>query len=274
MKVLAAIDDSAAARPILDVARRIGELIEARVESVHVQEDGSGENATAISRAAHVPLHVRHGDVVSVLRSEASERDVVALVIGTRGVPAGPSPAGHVAIDLVQSLDRPIVVVPPHAADRALRSVLVAVEGDGESHALGRLFEQLGDRATPEVIALHVTEPSNLPPFADSAVHEADAFAREFVIRSASSVVPDLSRIRFEMRVGDPAGTVCEAARELDVDMVVFAWHRDLSEGHGRVVREMLSEASVPVALFPYHDHEQSESDSMRSSRRTLNDAR
>ena len=211
MKVLAAIDDSAAAQPVLDVARRLGELIVARVESVHVQEDGSGENATGDLAAAHVPLHVRHGDIVSVLRSEASERDVVTLVIGTRGVPAGPSPAGHVAIDLVQSLDRPIVVVPPHATDRPLRSVLVAVEGDGESHALGRLFEQLGNRATPEVIALHVTEPSNLPPFADSAVHEADAFAREFMIRSASGVVPDLSRIRFEMRVGDPADAVREA---------------------------------------------------------------
>jgi len=221
MRVLAAIDDSAAAQPVLDVARRLGDLIGARVESVHVQEDGSGENATSISRAAHVPLHVRHGDIVPVLRSEAGERDVVALVIGTRGVPAGPSPAGHVAIDLVQSLDRPIVVVPPHATDRPLRCVLVAVEGDGESHALVRLFEQFGTRPTPEVIALHVTEPSNLPPFADSAVHEADAFANEFMIRSASGVVPDLSRIRFEMRVGDPADAVREAARELDVDMVV-----------------------------------------------------
>jgi nucleotide-binding universal stress UspA family protein len=273
MKVLAAIDDSAAAQPVLDVARRLGELIVAGVESVHVQEDGSGENAASISRAAHIPLHFGHGDIVAVLRSEARERDVIALVIGTRGVPAGPSPAGHVAIDLVQSLDRPIVVVPPHAIDRPLRRVLVAVEGDGESHALGRLFEQLGDLETPEVVALHVTAPSELPPFADSTVHEADAFAREFMIRSASGVVPDLSRIRFEMRVGDPADTVREAARELDADIVVFAWHRDLSEGHGRVVREMLAEASIPVALFPYRDREHAEPGSGRATERTLNDA-
>jgi len=260
MRILAALDDSAAAQPVLDVARRLGALTVAGVESVHVQEDGSGQTAAAISDAAHIPLHVRHGDIVPALRSEANNRDVIALVIGTRGVPAGASPAGHVALDLVQSLDRPIVVVPPHATDRPLRRVLVAVEGDGESHALRRLFEQLGDRATPEVIALHVIEPSQLPPFADSAVHEADAFRSEFMIRTAHGVLTDLSRVQFEMRVGDPAVAVRDAARDFDVDLVVFAWHRDLSEGHGRLVREMLSEAAVPIALFPRHDREPSES--------------
>ncbi|HEY5011295.1 MAG TPA: universal stress protein, partial [Acidimicrobiia bacterium] len=182
MTILAAIDDSAAARPVLDVARRLGALFEARVESVHVQEDDSGESAAAIADSVHVPLHVRHGDVVSALRAEMHERDAIALVIGTRGVPAGASPAGHVALDLVQSLDWPIVVVPPHATDRPLRRVLVAVEGDGESHALRGLFDRLGDRPTPEVIALHVIEPSQLPPFADSPIYEADAFEREFMI--------------------------------------------------------------------------------------------
>jgi len=258
MKIVAALDDSAAAQPVLDVARRLGALTAAGVESVHVQEDSSGQNAAAISDAAHIALHVRHGDIVPALRFEANQRDVIALVIGTRGVPAGASPAGHVALALVQSLDRPVVVVPPHADDRPLRRVLVAVAGDGESHALRRLFEQVGDRATPEVIALHVIEPSQLPPFSDSAVHEADAFKREFIIRTARSVLADPSRIRFEMRIGDPAVAVGDAARDLDVDMVVFAWHRDLSEGHGRLVREMLSHAAVPIVLFPRHDHEPS----------------
>ena len=110
------------------------------------------------------------GDVVGeLLAEEARERDAVALVIGTRGRPGGASPAGHVALDLVQSLDRPIVVVPPNAADRPLRRVLVAVEGDGESPALRGVFDRLGDRPTPEVIALHVLEPDDLPMFADSS---------------------------------------------------------------------------------------------------------
>jgi nucleotide-binding universal stress UspA family protein len=251
MTIVAAIDDSAAARPVLEVACRLGALLGMPVGAVHVQEDGSGSSAAAIASAAGVALHTRSGNPVGALRSEVEELEADALVIGVRGVPAGASPAGHVALDMVQSLDCTIVVVPPDATDRPLRRVLVAVEGDGESHGLRGLFEHLGDRLVPEVIAFHVIEPSALPPFADSPVFEADAFEREFRIRVASSVLADPSRVRFEMRVGDAADALRDAIRELDVDLVVLAWHRDLSGGHGRLVREMLTSAPVPVVLLP-----------------------
>jgi nucleotide-binding universal stress UspA family protein len=249
--VLAALDNSAAARPVVEVAQRLAALLDARVEAVHVREDGVGLVANETADRARVPLRLRDGDVDAALADEACECDAVVVVIGARGRPGGASPAGHIALDLVQSLDRPIVVVPPHATDRPLRRVLVAVEGDGESHALRGLFEQLGDRPTPDVVALHVLEPHDLPMFADSPVLEAEAFEREFMTRVASAVVPDLSRVRLETRVGDAPGALRDAVRELDVDLVVMAWHRDLSEGHGRLVREMLAEASVPVVLLP-----------------------
>jgi nucleotide-binding universal stress UspA family protein len=132
--------------------------------------------------------------------------------------------------------------------------VLVAVEGDGESAGLRRLFDHLRDRPLPDVIALHVTAPNDLPPFADSPTHEANAFEREFRIRVASGLLVDSSHIRFEMRVGDAADVLRDATRELDVDLVVLAWHRDLSGGHGRLVREMLERGSIPVALFALDD--------------------
>lgn len=251
--LIAAIDDSAAASPVLEVARRIAALLDVDVEAVHVQEDGSGSTATAVSTAAGVALHMRARDagIVATLVAEAHDRDAVALVIGTRGLPAGASPAGHVALDLLQSLKRPVVVVPPNATDRPLHRVLVAVEGDGESHALRALFNRIGETATPEVIALHVLEPKHLPPFADSPVLEAEAFEREFLMRTAGPVVTDPARVRLEMRVGNPADALRDAARDLDVDLVVLAWHCDLSKGHGKLVREMLEEGRVPVALFP-----------------------
>lgn len=251
MTILAALDDSAAARPVLEVATRLASLLGTKVEAVHVQEDGSGQTAAAIADSAQVPLHLRDGDIVTVLGSEVRDRGAIALVIGARGLPAGATPAGHITLDIVQSLECTVVVVPPNASDRPLRRVLVAVEGDGESHGLRGLFEHLGDSPIPEVIAVHVIEPSELPPFADSPVLEADAFEREFRIRVASSVVDDPSRVRFEMRVGDAAEMLAAATDELDVDLVVLAWHRDLSSGHGRLVREMLTGASVPVALLP-----------------------
>jgi nucleotide-binding universal stress UspA family protein len=249
--ILAALDDSPAAQPVLDTACRIGSLLDAPVAAVHVQEDGSGQRASAVAAAAERPLHQCHGEVADALRTEVAERGATVLVIGARRGAAGPSPAGHIALEMVQSLDCTAVVVPPGAVDRPLRRVLVAVEGDGESEGLRGLFEHLGGLSTPEVIALHVIEPSALPPFADSPVLEADAFEREFRIRSAGTVLDDPSRIRFEMRVGDAAETLSDATRELDADLVVLAWHRDLSEGHGRMVREALTGARVPIALLP-----------------------
>jgi nucleotide-binding universal stress UspA family protein len=251
MTIIAAVDDSAAARPVLEVAARLASLLGSTVEAVHVQEDGSGQSVAAICAAAGIPLHVRTGNVGAALGAEVRTRDAGALVIGIRGLPAGTTPAGHVALDLIQSLDVTIVVVPPDASDRPLRRVLVAVEGDGESPGLRGLFDHLGDRPTPEVIALHVTEPADLPLFADSPVLEADAFEREFRMRVASTVLDDPSRVQFEMRIGDAAEALRDATEELDADLVVLAWRRDLSGGHGRLVREMLTSSPVPVALLP-----------------------
>jgi nucleotide-binding universal stress UspA family protein len=249
--VIAAIDESAATLPVLEAARRLAAVLGAEVEAVHVQENGSGRTAAEIAMSASVPLRLRDGDVVAVLASEVRERDAVALVIGTRALLGGPYPAGHVALDLVQLLDRAIVVVPPNATDRPVRRILVAVEGDGESRSLRGVFDWLGEHPSPEVVALHVVEPDDLPMFADSPVLEAEAFGREFLLRSIGAIAADASRVRLETRVGDAPRALRAAVDELDVDLVVLAWHRDLSGGHGRLVREMLGEATVPVVLLP-----------------------
>ena len=83
--VLAAIDDSAAARPVVAVAQRLAVLLEAGVELVHVREDGVALLATEIADDAHLPLRLRTGDVAATLARETLECDAVALVIGTRG---------------------------------------------------------------------------------------------------------------------------------------------------------------------------------------------
>ena len=249
--LLAAIDDSDAARPVVEVAQRLARLLGAPLELVHVGDKGVGLVATEVAEAAGLPLGVRSGDVATVLIAEARERHPLAFVIGARGRHGGASPAGHIALELVQSLECPVVVVPPHAADRPLRRVLVAVEGDGESKTLRGLFERIGTRSTPDVIALHVLEPNDLPMFADSPALEAEAFGREFMTRVATGIVSDPAAVQLETRVGLAPDEMREAVRELDADLVVMSWNRDLSKGRARLVREMLAEASVPLVLLP-----------------------
>jgi nucleotide-binding universal stress UspA family protein len=245
--VLAAIDNSAATQPVLELARELARLRGAAVETVHVDEAGTSRWAAAIAGAEHLLLHRRQGEVATAIAATAKERDAIAVVLGARGLPAGASPAGHVTMDLVQALDIAVAVAPPQAEPRPIVRVLVAVEGDGESHGLRHLARHFA-RSKLEIFALHVFEPDNLPLFADQPVLETEAWVEEFGRRSFGSLD---GGVRLEVRVGDAARKLLEAAQELGVDLVVIAWHRDLSHGHGRLVRAVLAGADVPVLLVP-----------------------
>lgn len=246
--LLAALDDSAAARPVLEVALRMAPYVGADVVAVHVAEDGSGRTARAAAAAFDVPLLVRRGEVATELGSAQHELHALAIVVGARRIPGGARPAGHVALRLMQELATAVVVVPPDATDRALRRVLVAVEGDGESEALVALVSQLREAEEAEVVALHVFEPGSLPMFGDEPVLEAEAWASEFLRRVSSLAVDDL---RLEVRVGDAAEVVPASAEELDVDFIVMSWNCNLDGGHGAIVRHVLESARVPVLLLP-----------------------
>jgi nucleotide-binding universal stress UspA family protein len=246
--LLAAVDSSAAAEPVLAVARELAGLMGAEVEAVRVDELAASATAEAVVRTARIRVHRRAGEVADAIRSLAGERDAVAVVIGARRLPSGAIPAGHVTLDLVQSLDVPVAVVPPQARARPIGRVLVAVEGDGESHALRHLVRHLMQGPSLEIVALHVFDPDHLPLFGDQPALETEAWAEEFGRRALRTRPPE---VRVESRVGIPARAVSHAARELGADLVVLAWHRNLTGGHGRIVRGLLAEADVPVLLVP-----------------------
>jgi len=248
--LIAALDDSAAARPVLDAAQHLASFVHADVHAVHVREDGSGSTAQALAEAADVPFHARGGrdaDVVGELDEARHDLHASGIVAGARGAPSATRPVGHVALRLVQELGVPVVLVPPLADDRELKRVLVALEGDGESEALTALMEQLDDDA-PEIVALHVFAPEDLPMFGDEPGYEREAWADEFLRRAANA--PHVS-IRLELRVGNVVNEVPAAVRDLDVDLVAMGWHCTLEGGHGRVVQRTLESSSVPVLLLP-----------------------
>jgi nucleotide-binding universal stress UspA family protein len=246
--LVAAVDSSAAAQPVLAVARELARLMNAEVEAVCV--DGLNGPATAeeMTRVAHVRVHRRSGEVARAIESLAHERDAVAVVIGARRLPSGATPAGHVTLDLVQSLDVPVAVVPPQVRAHPIGRVLVAVEGDGESHALRHLARHMMRGPSLEIVALHVFEPERLPPFGDQPVLETEAWAEEFGRRALREPA---TGVRVESRVGMAPRALTRAAGELDADLVVVAWHRELGGGHGRIVRELLTEVEVPLLLVP-----------------------
>jgi nucleotide-binding universal stress UspA family protein len=245
--VLAAIDNSAAARPVLAAAAAFADLLDVEVAAVRVRENGD-RNARAAAEVAGVPLRLTTPPVISTLGASAREASVAALVLGARAVGAARRPAGHVALELAVSLPKPLVVVPPDAAvPMVLRRILVPLSGERTAAAaLAETMSLAGEREL-EVVVLHVYDPGSLPFFTDQPQHELEAWSQEFLRRHC----PHPEHVRLEMRIGIPGQHVLQVADTVEADMIALGWSQELGEGHAAVVREVLERSAVPVLLVP-----------------------
>ncbi len=242
--IIAAIDNSAAARPVLVMTQAVATALAATPQAVHVIEDGA-QTARASAEAAGAALRTLSGDPVEQLARVVAEEDVVALVLGARGRVGGPRPAGHLALALAGRTDKPVVVVPPDARPpKLLRRVLVAMEGSpGKARTLRRTI-QLSTDAGLEIVVVHVDE--EIPSFTDQIQHETTAYAREFLARH----VLDAPRARLELRIGIPAAEVLTAVEEFHPDLVAVGWPQPDDPSRGAVAREILDRSPVPVLLL------------------------
>ena len=246
-KVLAAIDNSAAARPVLSTAVAVAELLGADVEAVHAREDGY-RTARAAAEAAGVSLRETRTRGVPGIVEAAEDADVAQVVLGARASHAGRRPAGHVALELARSVRKPLVVVPPEVpVPVALRRILVPLDGTSATADALAATVRLACRSKLAVIALHVLEYSTLPLFSDQTQHEFDAWEQEFLRRHC----PNPELVALETRVGVPGEHVLRVARDAGADMVALGWSQKLEGGHAAVVREVLAASPMPVLLVP-----------------------
>ena len=112
--VLAALDCSAADRPVIETALGVAELLGASVKAVHVGE-GPAVTAEGAASMAGGPLQLLAGPVAKTLLAELHAPEVAAGVLGARGVPMGRRPAGGTVLEVLEHTDKPVVVVPPEA---------------------------------------------------------------------------------------------------------------------------------------------------------------
>jgi nucleotide-binding universal stress UspA family protein len=248
MRILAAIDNSAAARPVLETAIEIGRLLDADVEAVHVAEDGAG-TAHALAAQVGVPLRLVTVAPVSSVIDELDADDVVLAVVGARGLPGGARPAGHIAIAVVERVTKPVIVVPPEASAPGaggIRHVLVPINGDPSSaDATARALRLLG-RSGVEVTTLHVFEPNETPLFLDRPGRDMELWSEELLARFFAE--PGTPMV---LRTGDVGQSVLDEAAGRHVDMIALGWSQSFSGGHARTVREILSRSRIPVLLLP-----------------------
>jgi nucleotide-binding universal stress UspA family protein len=242
-KVIAAIDNSATARPVLAMAQAVASALAGALDALHVTEDGD-ETARASAEAAGAALRTLSGDPVEQLALAVTEEDVVALVLGARAGPGGPRPAGHLVLALAGRTDKPVFVVPPDAQPpKQLRRVLVAMEGSpGKARSLQRTIE-LSTGAGLEIVVVHVDE--EIPSFTDQVQHETEAYAQEFFARH----VLGAPQARLELRIGVPATEVLGAVESLHPELVAVGWPHTADSDRGTVAREILDRSPAPVLL-------------------------
>jgi nucleotide-binding universal stress UspA family protein len=248
VKVLAAIDQTAAARPVLAASHELARMFGAEVSAVHVVQDGV-ERVRELAAAQGVSLLELEGPPAATLaHAVEDDEDAVALVVGTRARPHGRE-IGSTALELVTSAHKPVVAIPPELpAEIAIRRVLVPLEGSpSTSYAPYAVLEAPGAEHV-EIVILHVVEEDALPPFSDQPQHEWETFCHEFLARYSRW---PFEQVRLETRVGRPDQHILPVARELDCDLIALAWAQELAPGRASIVRETLRRGSIPVLLLP-----------------------
>jgi nucleotide-binding universal stress UspA family protein len=249
-KILIALDNSLAGKPVIAGARALASLLDADVEAVHVTVDGS-RMARTVAAAEGIPLQTVTGPVVDRLVEAGSADDVLGLALGARGMDAACHPVGSTAAAVATRLPKPVLVVPPEAQPRAsFQKLLVPLEGSVSSSLAPEAVFSLAGDAEIEVVALHVYDARSIPAFTDQPQHEQAAWAREFLDRFCRW---GLETVRLETRVGRSGQLIPLVADERGCDLIALGWAQELSSGRAPVVRETLERSHLPVLLVPVH---------------------
>ncbi|MDQ6615661.1 MAG: universal stress protein [Actinomycetota bacterium] len=245
--VLAALDASPAARPVLETARGLAEVADAAVEAVHVATT-TPETPQTLAARAGVPLRLLDGPVEQSLLHAIAAPDVVAVVLGARASPIGRHPTGRTARHVIENARKPVVIVPADVMPRRpFRRLLVPLEGtqDTSRRVIEGLSRLIPGDVELELIVLHVFTAATAPRFLDHPHRDLAMLGREFIARHC----PDAARI--EWRTGSIADAVAELCEHQAADLVVLSWAQDTSDGHAAVIREVLGHATIPVLLIP-----------------------
>jgi nucleotide-binding universal stress UspA family protein len=265
-KIIAALDNSPSASPVLHTAIALAQTLGAKLEAIHVLEDGVA-TAEGIAFSQGISLRIVEGEPFEQLVAELKEPGVQLGVLGARGHAGDARPAGHVATRVAERAAKPVAVVPPDAViceSSRLRKILLPLDGTEATARAARKAVRTFRRAGVEVVALHVFDKGTTPRFLDRPEHDMDAWTREFLARYCSE-----PGSRLALRAGRTGHHIIHTADEEDADMIALAWSQDLSPGRAAVVGEALARGRLPLLLLPVVGGRKRSSPPARTSRRS-----
>ena len=243
-KIVAAIDNSAAARPVLSMAIALGVVLGADVDTIHVAGD-TEQTAGAIAESFGLTCSQLRGDPFDKITARAGGDDVVAVVVGARRRVRG-SHLGHLARQIADALEKPVLVVPPEAEPRRrIRTVVIAMEGTPAKARSVKAAIDLASASDLELVVVHVDDEDSIPSFSDQVAHETEAYTNEFLAR----YLPGAPAARLEFRVGVPADEIIDLSQSVTADLVAVGWPHTGDPDRGAVAQQILDRSHLPVLL-------------------------
>jgi nucleotide-binding universal stress UspA family protein len=244
--VLAGIDASPTSPAVLGVAREVARVLAAEVDPIYVVEEGL-EASDVDVLGGETPLRVLQGDPAEVLIAEASTESVAAVVLGASRLAGGPATAGHVSLDVIESVGKPVVIVPTGTThDYALRTVLVPVLRKPTS--VLEDVVRLAENPQLRVVILRLLDEMSIPAFEDQPYYDVEAWAEEFLARWVPGAAADTT---VEVRIGPPEELVISVAQEVNADLVAIGRRRDVPAAEAPIVVAALQRSPVPVVFLP-----------------------
>ncbi len=267
--VLVPLDGTLPSLSSLPVARVFAEILGAALNIVHVGERilpphdiveklGLTPEETlgsVINQATGTPAD-------AIVRLAIERRSSLIAMCTHTGLKKPRGKLGSVSEGVLYRSKRPVVLVHPERGHRpwTLQHILFPHEGTPTTAAALGLATSLADRASAELVILHVAaagsarpvEPGTFaaPRYLDQPQHEWPAWAKEFLMRvHAMGIAAKEVRTRLLVAAGELAPEIVRSASENGSNLILLAWRGHLEAKRAATIKAVIREAPCPVLI-------------------------
>jgi universal stress protein A len=164
-----------------------------------------------------------------------------------------------------QTLEDPRLLEQPERRALRLTKILVPIDFSQPSKNAFKYAVRFAEEFGGELTLLYVLEPQSMTGF--MAIPEAPAFVESDIVaagKNLRSLIASLcngkiERPHWKVRAGLPSHEIVEAAKEMDVDLIVIATHGYTGWKHfciGSTAERVVRAAPCPVLVVREKEHE------------------
>ena len=214
-----------------------------------------------------VSIRLAEGEPALTIAREAERLDADVLIISTHGRHGVARwVLGSKAAALLHLSSRPVLLVPPGAAERAqaprFARVLVPLDGSALAERVLPYVLSLSQRFRAEVLLLHIPEVPESHRYGEvadlvaSLRQQAIEQGRAYLERVAAVLRDAGVTVRIRIQGYDPGPTICDVARQEGVDLVMTTTHGRSGVERvlmGSVAEYLARHAQSLLFLVPVH---------------------